>query len=105
MLRTVSVLAMLLAGSVVAFAQGDGLNDKQRQGRQLLAQSCGVCRVSPPKRAGRRRNSVLPLILSAFLRIGVAEKGPILTKISWGFSPVPRPVEPSCRGRLSECPV
>lgn len=47
MLRTVSVLAMLLAGSVVASAQGDGLNEKQRQGRQILAQSCGVCHLPP----------------------------------------------------------
>ena len=26
---------------------GDGLNDQQRHGRQLLAQSCGVCHLTP----------------------------------------------------------
>ena len=47
MMRAASVLAMLLLGSATAFAQGDGLTDKQRHGRQLLAQSCGVCHLSP----------------------------------------------------------
>ena len=47
MLRTASVLTVLLLGSSAALAQGDGLNDKQRHGRQLLAQSCGVCHLPP----------------------------------------------------------
>ena len=47
MIRTASVLVVLLLGSATAFAQGDGLNDKQRHGRQLLAQSCGVCHLPP----------------------------------------------------------
>src|SRR2546430_8113926 len=46
MLRTVSVLALLLAGSVAASAQ-ENLNEQQRHGRQLLAQSCGVCHLPP----------------------------------------------------------
>jgi mono/diheme cytochrome c family protein len=47
MTRTASVLLMLLAGSATALAQGDTLNDKQRHGRQILAQSCGVCHLPP----------------------------------------------------------
>jgi mono/diheme cytochrome c family protein len=47
MLRTASVLVVLLLGSATAFAQGDGLTEKQRHGRQLLAQSCGVCHLPP----------------------------------------------------------
>jgi mono/diheme cytochrome c family protein len=47
MIRTASALVVLLLGSATAFAQGDGLNDKQRHGRQLLAQSCGVCHLPP----------------------------------------------------------
>ena len=46
MFRTASVLALLLAGSVVASAQ-ENLNEQQRHGRQLLAQSCGVCHLPP----------------------------------------------------------
>ena len=35
----------LVFGSCAAFAQqaGDALNDQQRHGQQLLAQSCGIC--------------------------------------------------------------
>src|SRR4051812_24737452 len=47
MLRTASVLVVLLLGSSAALAQGDSLNEKQRHGRQLLAQSCGVCHLPP----------------------------------------------------------
>jgi mono/diheme cytochrome c family protein len=47
MMRTASVLVVFLLSSATAFAQGDGLNDKQRHGRQLLAQSCGVCHLPP----------------------------------------------------------
>ncbi len=38
----VGVLA-LLPFATSAQQAGDGLNDQQRHGRQLLAQSCGVC--------------------------------------------------------------
>jgi len=36
-----------------AFAQqpADGLNDQQRLGRQILAQSCGVCHLPPARNA------------------------------------------------------
>ena len=35
------------------FAQqaGDGLNEQQRLGRQILAQSCGVCHLPPARNA------------------------------------------------------
>jgi len=46
-MRTASVLVILLLGSATAYAQNDTLNDKQRHGRQLLAQSCGVCHLPP----------------------------------------------------------
>jgi mono/diheme cytochrome c family protein len=46
--------ALLLLLPLVAWPQhasaqaaGDGLNDKQQHGRQLLAQSCGVCHLPP----------------------------------------------------------
>jgi len=45
-MRTASVLMILLVGTATAYAQ-DNLNDKQRHGRQLLAQSCGVCHLPP----------------------------------------------------------
>jgi len=47
MMRTATTLVVLLLGSSTAFAQADNLNDKQRHGRQLLAQSCGVCHLPP----------------------------------------------------------
>ena len=36
-----------------AFAQqaGDGLNEQQRLGRQIVAQSCGVCHLPPARNA------------------------------------------------------
>jgi mono/diheme cytochrome c family protein len=45
MKRSASLLVFLLAGWPLAASaqQGDNLNDSQRHGRQLLAQSCGVC--------------------------------------------------------------
>ena len=54
MKRSASVLLFLLtAGPQYAFAQqaGDGLNDQQRLGRQILAQSCGVCHLPPARNA------------------------------------------------------
>ena len=43
------LLFLLAAVPKNAFAQqaGDGLNDTQRHGRQLLAQSCGICHLPP----------------------------------------------------------
>jgi mono/diheme cytochrome c family protein len=41
------MLFVLAAGPAWAQQGGDSLNDTQRQGRQLLAQSCGVCHLPP----------------------------------------------------------
>lgn len=54
MKRSASVLLFLLAACPhYAFAQqvSDGLNDQQRLGRQILAQSCGVCHLPPARNA------------------------------------------------------
>ncbi len=54
MRRSASVLLFLFAACPqYAFAQqtGDGLNEQQRLGRQLLAQSCGVCHLAPALKA------------------------------------------------------
>ena len=54
MKRSASVFLFLLTGCAqYAFAQqaGDGLNDQQRLGRQILAQSCGVCHLPPARNA------------------------------------------------------
>ena len=47
--RASLLLFLLVAWPLHASAQqaGDGLNDTQRHGRQLLAQSCGVCHLPP----------------------------------------------------------
>lgn len=49
MKRGALVVLWLLLASSPGFAQdtGDGLNDQQRLGRQLFAQSCGVCHLRP----------------------------------------------------------
>jgi mono/diheme cytochrome c family protein len=51
---------LLTAGAPYAFAQQppDGLNDQQRLGRQVFAQSCGVCHL-PPARGARTYGPVL----------------------------------------------
>ena len=52
MKRSASVILFLLAAcSQYAFAQQapDGLTDQQRLGRQILAQSCGVCHLPPAR--------------------------------------------------------
>ncbi len=43
------VVMWLVLTSSSGFAQnaGDGLNDQQRLGRQIFAQSCGVCHLRP----------------------------------------------------------
>jgi mono/diheme cytochrome c family protein len=43
------LLVLFAAVPQIASAQqtGDGLNDTQRHGRQLLAQSCGICHLPP----------------------------------------------------------
>jgi mono/diheme cytochrome c family protein len=49
-MRIVLPLACFVAlwtGSAFAQQAGDNLNDVQRHGRQLLAQSCGVCHLPP----------------------------------------------------------
>ena len=54
MRRYTSVLLFLLtACPQYAFAQqtGDDLNDQQKLGRQILAQSCGVCHLPPNLKA------------------------------------------------------
>ena len=42
---------LLTASAPYAFAQQppDGLNDQQRLGRQVFAQSCGVCHLPPAR--------------------------------------------------------
>ena len=40
-------LVALLPNSASAQQAGDNLNDTQRLGRQILAQSCGVCHLPP----------------------------------------------------------
>ena len=51
--RAAVLLFLLTAGPQYAFAQqaGDGLTDQQRLGRQILAQSCGVCHLQPLPKA------------------------------------------------------
>jgi mono/diheme cytochrome c family protein len=46
-------VCLLTAGAPHAFAQQppDGLNEQQRLGRQVLAQSCGVCHLPPARNA------------------------------------------------------
>lgn len=54
MKRSASVfLFLLIACPQHAFAQQarDGLTDQQRLGRQILAQSCGVCHLPPARNA------------------------------------------------------
>jgi len=54
MKRTVFAVAFVVAaGSPCAFAQQarDGLTDQQRRGRQVMAQSCGVCHLPPARNA------------------------------------------------------
>ena len=48
-----AVLFLLTAGPQYAIAQQapDGLTDQQRLGRQMMAQSCGVCHLPPAKNA------------------------------------------------------
>ena len=49
MKRSASLLVFLLAAwpQGASAQQGDSLNEAQRHGRQLLAQSCGVCHLPP----------------------------------------------------------
>ena len=46
MRRLVSQLILLAAAAPAALAQGD-LNETQLRGRQIFAQSCGVCHLQP----------------------------------------------------------
>jgi mono/diheme cytochrome c family protein len=50
MKRIVAALLLLLAPSAASTQQTsahDGLNDTQKMGRQVFAQSCGVCHLPP----------------------------------------------------------
>jgi mono/diheme cytochrome c family protein len=50
MIRTAvlfAVLVALLPSGASAQQAGDNLTEQQRRGRQLLAQSCGVCHLPP----------------------------------------------------------
>ena len=49
MKRGASVVLLLVLASAYGVAQeaGDGLNEQQRLGRQIFAQSCGVCHLRP----------------------------------------------------------
>jgi mono/diheme cytochrome c family protein len=42
-----AVALVALSNSASAQSAGDNLNDTQKLGRQLLAQSCGVCHLPP----------------------------------------------------------
>jgi mono/diheme cytochrome c family protein len=46
-LSAVACLFVLGASGASAQQPGDNLNETQRHGRQLLAQSCGVCHLPP----------------------------------------------------------
>src|SRR5580765_6233 len=49
MKRGASTVVFLMLASPVVFAgqAGDGLNDQQRLGRRVFAQSCGICHLRP----------------------------------------------------------
>jgi mono/diheme cytochrome c family protein len=44
-------LLTVCAQSAFARQAGDGLNEQQRLGRQIVAQSCGVCHLPPARNA------------------------------------------------------
>jgi mono/diheme cytochrome c family protein len=46
-------LCLLIVCAQYAFArqEGDGLNEQQRLGRQVVAQACGVCHLPPARNA------------------------------------------------------
>src|SRR5262249_26604502 len=49
-MKLTSALVLIAAAAwpqLASAQQGDNLNDQQRHGRQLLAQSCGVCHLPP----------------------------------------------------------
>jgi mono/diheme cytochrome c family protein len=46
-LRVASALVVMLAATGAWAQTGDGLNDTQKLGRSLFAQSCGVCHLKP----------------------------------------------------------
>jgi mono/diheme cytochrome c family protein len=49
MMRIAVAALVLVVGSIDAYAQqgNDSLNDQQRLGRRVFAQSCGVCHLVP----------------------------------------------------------
>jgi mono/diheme cytochrome c family protein len=48
-----AIVFLLFTTAPPALAQqaGDGLTDQQRQGRQMMSQSCGVCHLPPARNA------------------------------------------------------
>lgn len=49
-MKVTTMLVLLAAAAwpqLASAQQGDNLNDTQRHGRQVLAQSCGVCHLPP----------------------------------------------------------
>lgn len=56
--RVLVVLLLLAASPAFAQQTADALNEQQRQGRQVLAQACGVCHL-PPARNARTYGPVL----------------------------------------------
>jgi mono/diheme cytochrome c family protein len=49
--RQVVIASLLGLASSIAAAQDDGLNPTQRAGRQVFAQSCGICHLQPQRGA------------------------------------------------------
>ena len=52
-MKRTALLLLLIVCAKYVFAQqaGDGLNEQQRLGRQIVAQSCGVCHLPPARNA------------------------------------------------------
>jgi mono/diheme cytochrome c family protein len=49
--RHLTIALIVGLSSFAASAQDDGLNPTQRTGRQIFAQSCGICHLSPNRGA------------------------------------------------------
>ena len=64
MKRGVSTLLLVLAPAAYAQQAGTDLNETQRLGRQVFAQSCGICHLQPS--------------------LGVTTYGPVLNKAAAG---------------------
>jgi mono/diheme cytochrome c family protein len=78
-LRQLVVASLLGLASTIAIAQDDGLDPTQRAGRQVFAQSCGICHLSPNRGAatyGPRLNKASAAgsdeLMRAFITQGTA---------------------------------